>query len=280
MQSHGERQPASSMSQQQGPQPREPLGDVAEQAKAEAERLTREARQQGISWLDRQKDQTASTLEMTGKAIQEVGHKLEQQGQGMIGEYAETAAKQVEHLSQFLKQRDVEQLMREMEYTARRQPAYFLGGAFALGFLAARFLRSSAPRDGDMQGRTGGQMSGHISASGYHSPSHAAMAGSGPSSIGSSRQSGLTGGEGSSGRQGPGSPGYSDTTGGTGYPTSSTGNTGGAGTVGESSGAGISGSPAGAPGSTGGSSGSQGRTGGQASQGSQANPSNRQNVSE
>jgi hypothetical protein len=39
--------------------------------------------------------------------------------------------------------------MNDAQRLARRQPALFVGGAFAVGLLGARFLKSSAQRDDD-----------------------------------------------------------------------------------------------------------------------------------
>ena len=44
-----------------------------------------------------------------------------------------------------LREQDLEQLMNTTAQFARRQPALFLGAAFALGFAATRFIKSSAP---------------------------------------------------------------------------------------------------------------------------------------
>jgi hypothetical protein len=66
------------------------------------------------------------------------------------------AAHQVEQFSRTLKERDVEQLYGEAEAFARRQPGVFLGGAVVLGFLAARFLKSSAQGSMNRSGYQGG----------------------------------------------------------------------------------------------------------------------------
>jgi hypothetical protein len=48
-------------------------------------------------------------------------------------------------VSGYLEARDIQDLVGEAESLARRSPALFLGGAFTLGVLAARFLKSSSP---------------------------------------------------------------------------------------------------------------------------------------
>lgn len=60
-----------------------------------------------------------------------------------MGRYMGVAASQVDNLAAFLDQNDVADLVDGVEDFARRQPAAFVGGAFAIGMLGARFLKSS-----------------------------------------------------------------------------------------------------------------------------------------
>jgi hypothetical protein len=46
-------------------------------------------------------------------------------------------------LSATLRDRDVRELVQDAQQFARRQPAIFVGAAFAAGVLAARFMKSS-----------------------------------------------------------------------------------------------------------------------------------------
>jgi hypothetical protein len=83
--------------------------------------------------------------------------QLRERDQATFGEYAASAAEMVERFSGHLKERDINQMLWEIESFGRRQPALFMGGAFALGFLASRFLKSSSERyDGYYTGRTDG----------------------------------------------------------------------------------------------------------------------------
>ena len=47
-----------------------------------------------------------------------------------------------------VRERDMRELVGEVENFARRQPTLFFGGAMILGFAALRFLKSSAPQRG------------------------------------------------------------------------------------------------------------------------------------
>ena len=58
------------------------------------------------------------------------------------------AAAQLERFSHFLENTDGEEALRSVEEFARKRPLLFLGGAVALGFGGARFLKSSERRGG------------------------------------------------------------------------------------------------------------------------------------
>jgi hypothetical protein len=130
-------------------------GDMKEQAGQMAER----AGDMATSQASTQKDRAAEQLSGIASAFGEVGQKLRESDQGTVANYADMAADQIRHFSDQIQQKDVRELMSDVEHFARRQPAVFLGGAFALGLLGARFLKSSAPDNETNQktGRTGYQ---------------------------------------------------------------------------------------------------------------------------
>jgi hypothetical protein len=94
------------------------------------------------SSLDRGKARAADTLGGVAQALLQSGQQLRQQ-QPQIGDYAERAGREMQRFSDYLQRTDVHALMDRAEDVARRQPALFLGGMFALGVIGARFLRSS-----------------------------------------------------------------------------------------------------------------------------------------
>jgi hypothetical protein len=92
----------------------------------------------------------ASTMGTVAGAVRRTSEQLREQEQGMVADYAESAAEQLDRFSAYLRNTDVDELWSEVEGFARRQPAIFLGGALLLGFFGARLLRAS-----DGQRRTG-----------------------------------------------------------------------------------------------------------------------------
>jgi hypothetical protein len=68
---------------------------------------------------------------------------LRQQNQPQLAGYADGVARQAERLAGYLRNANFRAMGDDLEQLARRQPALVVGGAFALGLLAARFLKSS-----------------------------------------------------------------------------------------------------------------------------------------
>jgi len=139
---------AAAASREVAGQVKETVGQVTEQAQQAAGQVVGQARQQVSSRLAGQKDRAAEGLTSVAHALRQTGEQLREQDQQAITGYIETAASQVERISNYLKQNDLGGLIDDVERFARRQPALFLGGTFVLGLLGARFLKSSRPSTG------------------------------------------------------------------------------------------------------------------------------------
>ncbi len=64
-----------------------------------------------------------------------------------VAAYVEGAAAGLERLARKIREKDLNELLHDAQRLARRQPAWFIGGSFALGLLAARFLERSGTHD-------------------------------------------------------------------------------------------------------------------------------------
>ena len=127
-----------------------------DQAKSTAGQAFGAATKRATEVLDEQKGTVASGLTTVADSIKQVGENLNTtEEQNPIAEkaaqYTNSLAQQIENLSGYFERKDVREMVRDVEGFARRYPAFFIGGAVALGFLAARFLKSSGPKN-----RTGG----------------------------------------------------------------------------------------------------------------------------
>lgn len=116
---------------------------LAQQTQQKAGDMIDQARDQAKAGLSRGKDQAVGSLSGIAQALRQTGQQFHQQHQEAIAGFADAAAGQVERFGGYFHDRDMDQLAGEAENLARSQPALFLGGAMALGFVAARFLKSS-----------------------------------------------------------------------------------------------------------------------------------------
>jgi hypothetical protein len=87
--------------------------------------------------------------------------------QPQVADIAMTAADRAEDLARYLRETDVRQMIGTVENFARRQPLLFLGGAFALGVAASRFIKAAGGSQNQNQMGSYGQTSGYRS--GYQS---------------------------------------------------------------------------------------------------------------
>ena len=134
-------------------------GEVAQQAKQQGQQLAQQARQQANdlasrggeqvkSQLANQKHEASQRLTPIQVALRETAQQLRKQGQAPVAEYADKGSDQVERLSGYLRETEVDEMVDQARGFARSRPAIFLGGAVALGFLGARFLKSSSQEAG------------------------------------------------------------------------------------------------------------------------------------
>lgn len=95
------------------------------------------------SAAEEQKMRAVHGLHGVAKSMHQMARSLHDEQQDVPARYVDLAAEQVERGIRALEDHGVEELMGDIEAFARRQPALFIGGAFAAGFLMARFLKSS-----------------------------------------------------------------------------------------------------------------------------------------
>lgn len=110
--------------------------DAAEQAKQKAGEVADQAKQTTASRANEQKDKAADSLGSVARAFDDVGNQLRDQNPTMA-HYADMASDKIEQFASQISNRDVTDLLGDVEDFARRNPAAFLGGAIAYaGFLA------------------------------------------------------------------------------------------------------------------------------------------------
>ena len=120
--------------------------DAADRTKEQVHELADTAQTQVRSMAAERKGQAASQLSGIAEAFRNSSQALHDQDQDAVARYTEQAADKLEYLAHYIQERNVDELLGDTERFARQQPELFLGGAFALGLLAARFFKSSNER--------------------------------------------------------------------------------------------------------------------------------------
>jgi len=131
-----------------------------QQTQQTAGQVAGQAKDQARSMFETQKGQVTDQASKISQALRQSGENLQSQNVGPAATALSTAADRLDGFSSYLQGRTADQLVQEAESFARRNSAVFLGSAFALGLVAARFLKSSVPSSGSSSSRYGGQQYG------------------------------------------------------------------------------------------------------------------------
>lgn len=139
---------------------------LIDQMKTSASETLRTVKSNTAAKLEEQKSTLSSGLLTVADNISQLGDNLSGGEQRdaftrIAADYSETAATKLRSAADYFNSHDLETMYRDIEGMARRNPAVFVGGAFAIGFLAARFLKSSTPRDAD-RGPSGSMTAGRF----------------------------------------------------------------------------------------------------------------------
>jgi ElaB/YqjD/DUF883 family membrane-anchored ribosome-binding protein len=109
--------------------------------------------------IEERKGEVSTGLKTVADSFRKTGTELKSSGQpnqltDLTARYSGTAARKIEQVADYFERKDLRAIMRDTEDFARRNPAIFLGAAFALGVVAARFLKSSTPDQYTSRGET------------------------------------------------------------------------------------------------------------------------------
>ncbi len=96
--------------------------------------------------LSSQKDRSVDAINSVAGAVRSSTQRLRDEQHDTLAGYVEKAADQIESWSRRLREKNMDELLGDVQRFARRQPAVFVGSAFAVGLVAARFLKSSRPQ--------------------------------------------------------------------------------------------------------------------------------------
>lgn len=124
---------------------REKTSELAEEGREKVHELSDRAQHIARTRADEQKDRVTDGIRTFADALRRGCDDLSSD-QNRFRPLLTSAADRVEGVSRYLEQRDVDTLASDMRRFAREHTPLFIGGAFALGFAGARFLKSSPDR--------------------------------------------------------------------------------------------------------------------------------------
>ncbi len=128
---------------QQTQQVKEQAQQAVQQGQQKVNHLWELGRSQFRGALTGQKDRAADAIGSVGQMLAQSASTMREQGQPAGSALADSLGKRVTTLSDTVHQKEIEEILADTEDFARRQPAAFLVIAALLGFLLARFLKSS-----------------------------------------------------------------------------------------------------------------------------------------
>jgi hypothetical protein len=94
--------------------------------------------------VDQRSTDAGRQITTAASDVRSVADELRSQGKDTPARYAEQAADRVESAGQWLERADGDQLLRDVEGFARRNPWAVAAGGLALGLVASRFLKASS----------------------------------------------------------------------------------------------------------------------------------------
>lgn len=128
--------------------------DTFDRAKNSTEKIVGQAlgkvKETAASIVDEQRSGLAAGITGIADTVRQIGENLNNDDQNQIaalaGNYGGNLADQIERFSEYVEDRQITEVIQDVETFARRNPILFVGAAFALGVLAARFLKSSGSK--------------------------------------------------------------------------------------------------------------------------------------
>jgi len=141
--------------------PSSAASDALEQG---AGRIGEQMRDAAEELLLEQKERAAVAVHSLAEALRQAADTFEREESRVAARYIDQAAAQIDRLSETMHRQSLQDMLASAEDIARRQPALFLTGAVAIGFVVGRVLsRAGDGRAPRMEGyaTTAGESSYH-----------------------------------------------------------------------------------------------------------------------
>jgi len=118
------------------------VGDIAGVAVERSRYFIDSAREQATDYVDRRKDDIAQSVADFATSLRESTHSFDERPN--IRAVVDTAAEGLEQLADTIRERTFADFFNDFEDVVRRRPATVAAVTVAVGFLTARFIKSTA----------------------------------------------------------------------------------------------------------------------------------------
>ena len=118
------------------------VGDIADAAVQRGRHFLDAAKEQATVYVDRRKDNVAQSVTDLAGSLRESTSSFEDRPN--IRAFVDSAAEGLDQLADSIRERSFADIFNEVEDVVRRRPAAVAAVTIAVGFLAARFIKSSA----------------------------------------------------------------------------------------------------------------------------------------
>ena len=125
-------------------QAKEKVQEAAEQVQQKAVEVKGQAGDRVRRELDVRSTDAGEQLSLTADAMRRTGDQLRGDGKETPAKVVTAVADRAERLGGYLTQANADQMLRDVESFARRQPLLFAFGGATIGFLASRFVKASS----------------------------------------------------------------------------------------------------------------------------------------
>jgi hypothetical protein len=121
-----------------------------EELKSDVTKAIETAKDAGRQRLDTGKERAAEQVEKVAGVMEQASAQLKESDLGSLADYAGQVASTIKSVSDNLRNRSIDNFLKDTQSLARRNPTLFLLGSVAIGVAISRFLKASAERQDEM----------------------------------------------------------------------------------------------------------------------------------
>ena len=122
---------------------RHTVEEVFGETKAQLKEVGATLQDQARSLFERHRGDVAQQIDDAAQSLRQGGAELRKQKLVSVADYVDGAADTVADVTRYLRDRETENILRDLEQATKRQPLLLYGGLFALGALGVWVFRNA-----------------------------------------------------------------------------------------------------------------------------------------